>query len=106
MIAVAHLPSKQWGAAKEGWSSNPPLPMVLLTLHPMIAPKHFEHKHRTFKGPSLEDFRRQVGGRPFWGVFGNVVLAKKPPRNPPSSLGRGVPRGVLGKNPAHPTPFL
>ena len=69
---------------KDGLGTPPPLRRVPLPLHLMTAPKHFEHKHRTFNGPTLEDVRRMVGVRPFWGVFGNAVLAKKPPRKPPS----------------------
>ena len=32
--------------------------MVFLLLHLMMAPKHFEHKHCTFHGPTLEDVGR------------------------------------------------
>ena len=57
---------------------TPPIPRVFLLLH-LMAPKHFEHKHRTFNGPTLEDVGHRVGGCQFWGVFGNAVLAKNAP---------------------------
>ena len=96
-----------WGAAKEGWSGNPPLPRVLLLLHLMMAAKHFEHKHRTFNGPILEDVGCPVEVRQFCGGSGNAVLAKNPPRNPSSCLGRGVPwGGGGGQGLPLPRPFV
>ena len=88
-----------WGAAKEGWPRNPPLPRVFLLLHVTTAPEDFEHKHHTFNAPTLGDIGSRVGDAQFWGVFGNPVLGKNPPRNPPSRPGRGVPRGVPGQEP-------
>ena len=88
-----------WGAAKEGWPRNPPLPRFFLLLHVTTAPEHFEHKHHTFNAPTLGDIGSRVGAAQFWGVFGNPVLGKNPPRNPPSWPGRGVPRGVPGQEP-------
>ena len=90
----------QWGAAKEGWRRNPPLPRVFLLLHVTTAPQDFEHKHHTFNAPTLGDIGSRVRDAQFWGSFGNPVLGKNPPRNPPSWPGRGVPRGVLGQE--HP----
>ena len=92
-----------WGVAKEGWPRNPPFPRVFLLLHVTTAPEDFEDKHRTFNAPNLGDVGSWVGDAQFWGVFGNPVLGKNPPRNLPSWSGRGVPRGVGGKE---PPPFL
>ena len=95
----------KWGAAKEGWPRNPPLPRVFLLLHVTTAPEDFEHKHHTFNAPTLGDIGSRVGDAQFWGVFGNPVLGKNPPRNPPSWRGRGFLGGFLGKNPPLPRPL-
>ena len=73
----------RWGAAKEGWPRNPPLSRVFLLLHVTTAPEDFEHKHSTFNAPTLGDIGSRVGDAQFWGVFGNPVLGRNPPRNPP-----------------------
>ena len=54
-----------WGAAKEGWPRNPPLPRVFLLLHVTTAPEDFEHKHRTFNAPTLGDIGSRVGDAQF-----------------------------------------
>ena len=69
----------------------------------MTAPEDFEDKHRTFNAPTLRDVGSRVGDALLWGVFGNPVLGRYPPRNPPSWPRRGVCRGVYGQE---PPPFL
>ena len=71
-----------------------------------MVPKHVEHKHRTFNGPTLEHVGRRVGVLRIWGVFGNAVLVKHPPRNPRSWVRRGVPRDVPKQEPPFPRAFL
>ena len=68
-----------WGAAKEGWPGNPPIPRVFLLLHVTTPPEDFEHKHHTFNAPTLGDIGSRVGDAQFWGVFGNPVFGQEPP---------------------------
>ena len=84
-----------WGAVKEGWPRNPPLPRVFLLLYVTTAPEDFEQKHL----PSKPLLRGTLGPGlviPNFGVFLETPFWAGIP------LGTPLPSPLTGQEP----PFL